>query len=365
MILSRNFNVLRTFAVYIRMASQYSDKKLEVEEEKKKYLEMSLDDKRSHYKCKNKYQELSTIPTWTEYFQKNRQEKQYTFTEWRKRNQKKLSGKKVVEEFNNKISVFTGDITSLEIDAIANAANESLLGGGGVDGAIHSAAGPKLVKECELLQGCDVGDAKITGGYKLPAKYVMHTVGPRSVKPEKLQSCYRNCLNLLKENNLKSLAFPCISTGIFGYPNKDAANEALKTVREWLENEKDGYSKEVERIIFCLFLEKDKEIYNEQLQLYFPVITDSSDEGAMSTESFPINEDETLDEETSSKDKEESMDEEPSPKKKEESMNEESSPLKKGEPKSTEVSPEESEKVPTMKKDPSLTTHFSSLNTTV
>ncbi|KAJ8978039.1 hypothetical protein NQ317_013567 [Molorchus minor] len=166
-----------------------------------------------------------------------------------------------------KISVFCGDITTLEIDAIVNAANSSLMGGGGVDGAIHRAAGPKLKEECKTLGGCLTGEAKITGGYNLPAKYVIHTVGPQGEKPSDLRSCYINSLRNMTEKNLRSIAFPCISTGIYGYPNEPAAHIAAYTVRRYLESHTDN----VDRVIFCLFLDVDIKLYEGLLQSYFPL----------------------------------------------------------------------------------------------
>ena len=136
----------------------------------------------------------------------------------------------------SKVSIWCGDITTLEIDAICNAANNSLLGGGGVDGAIHNASGNLLYRECLTLDGCDTGDAKITSGYRLPAKYVIHTVGPIGLHPNQLRSCYERCLQVAVENECKTVAFPCISTGVYGYPNEDACKVALGTVREFLEN---------------------------------------------------------------------------------------------------------------------------------
>ena len=164
-----------------------------------------------------------------------------------------------------KIQVLKGDITKLEIDAIVNAANTSLLGGGGVDGAIHRAAGRELLKECQTLNGCETGKSKITKGYNLPCKYVIHTVGPvwqggENNERELLKSCYETALTLAKENNIKTIAFPAISCGVYRFPLEDACQIATKTVQEFV-----SQNNYLEKVIFIDINDVIIEIYKRAL----------------------------------------------------------------------------------------------------
>ena len=171
----------------------------------------------------------------------------------------------ISEKVKNQIQVVQGDITKLNCDGIVNAANRSLLGGGGVDGAIHRAAGPELLAECRTLHGCRTGEAKITKGYRLKAKYIIHTVGPiysgTAEDAAQLADCYRNSLNLAKEHDVHSIAFPAISTGVYGYPLEGAAEIAVKTVAQWLEDHAD-YAMQV---IFCCFDARTERVYQARL----------------------------------------------------------------------------------------------------
>ena len=166
------------------------------------------------------------------------------------------------------IEVLQGDITKLEVDAIVNAANRSLLGGGGVDGAIHRAAGRSLLDECRTLNGCETGQSKITKGYNLPAKYIIHTVGPvwsggNKQERELLKSCYYTALELARKNNIKTIAFPSVSCGVYRFPIEEACKIAISTVKEYLNNY-DGF----EKVIFINPSKDIVEIYEKILTSY-------------------------------------------------------------------------------------------------
>lgn len=161
------------------------------------------------------------------------------------------------------LKVIKGDITQLKVDAIVNAANSTLLGGGGVDGAIHRAAGPGLLEECKTLRGCPTGDAKVTSAYNLLAKWVVHTVGPvwhggNNNEDMLLANCYLNSLRIAEEFKMSSIAFPNISTGIYGFPKQEAAEIAIKTVKTFIPD-----SEYLEEIVFAVFDDENEKIYNE------------------------------------------------------------------------------------------------------
>lgn len=173
------------------------------------------------------------------------------------------------DNLKDRIEIYLGDITKLNVDAIVNAANTTLLGGGGVDGAIHRAAGPELKEYCKTLGGCETGKAKITPGFRLPAKYIIHTVGPiwhggNHGEDKLLKSAYWHSLNLCKEHNIKTVAFPNISTGVYGYPLESAADIVWQTVLEWLSKESLP-----EKVIFAIFSEDNYQIYKKYYEKYF------------------------------------------------------------------------------------------------
>ena len=172
----------------------------------------------------------------------------------------------ITKDMNERIIAIQADITTLDVDAIVNAANNSLLGGGGVDGAIHWAAGPELLDECRTLQGCPTGEAKITKGYRLKARHVIHTVGPiyrngQHGEPELLENCYRNSLRLAKENRLRTIAFPSISTGVYGYPIEEAARISIRTIDTFLKE-----NPEIQQVTMCCFSGYDKSVYTKALE---------------------------------------------------------------------------------------------------
>ncbi|XP_028458888.1 ADP-ribose glycohydrolase MACROD2 isoform X2 [Perca flavescens] len=234
-----------------------SKKKKDWKTEKERLLRLDREERRKEYRRQD-YISLDKIPSWREENRPNGKE-----------DGKELTGG---GGLSDKVSLYKGDITVLEVDVIVNAANSSLLGGGGVDGCIHKAAGSCLYDECHSLNGCETGKAKITCGYDLPAKYVIHTVGPvarghvGSTETNDLTSCYQNSLRLMEEYDLSTVAFPCISTGIYGFPNEPAADIALNTVKSWIEQNPD----KITRVIFCVFLETDFAIYKKNMSVIFP-----------------------------------------------------------------------------------------------
>ena len=167
------------------------------------------------------------------------------------------------EYMMGKIHIVNGSVVMMDTDAIVNAANTSLLGGGGVDGAIHRAAGPGLLEECRAIGGCHTGEAVITKGYRLNAKYVIHTVGPvyygRPQEARLLESCYRNCMDIAFEHGLKSISFCCISTGVYGYPLQEASEIAFKIVTTWLNNHPQADI----QVFFCCYTSEEYQTYKQ------------------------------------------------------------------------------------------------------
>ncbi|KAK3991034.1 hypothetical protein QBC44DRAFT_287651 [Cladorrhinum sp. PSN332] len=180
---------------------------------------------------------------------------------------------------NDRVALLRGDITTLAVDAIVNAANRSLLGGGGVDGAIHRGAGPGLYDECKTLNGCQTGSAKITDAYDLPCKKIIHAVGPvydpirHDRSEQKLVGCYTRSLELAVENHCRTIAFSGISTGIYGYPSRDAAPAALSAVRKFLTGE---HGDKIDKVVMVTFERKDVDAYDEAIPLYFPPVAEDA-----------------------------------------------------------------------------------------
>jgi len=219
---------------------------------------LSREERRKQYACGDRYLTIDRIPRWSRILEDSN----------------KLPAGAAEDGLNERVCLYRGDITTLEIDAIVNAANERLMGGGGVDGSIHRAAGYQLKDACRSIGFCPTGKAVITKGFFLPADYIIHTVGPIGHYKQLLYSCYQECFDRMLENNLKTIAFCCISTGIYGFPNDDAARIALTVTRERLEQHPKN---EIELVIFCCFLLKDVEIYERYMtKQFFPYMASSS-----------------------------------------------------------------------------------------
>ena len=246
------------------------------------------DAQRRRYRCGDSFVTLEAVPIWSDYAKTLIPLPNHTYIgavqSWTGRGYNSMSmpnaDEKVGEsdvlrrcsirpDLNDKVSVLQGDITHLEIDGIVNAANDSLLGGGGIDGAIHAAAGGLLYRECKALNGCETGQTKVTRGYCLPARYVLHTVGPAGRGDGKLRSCYETVLQEAIEKKLRSIAFCCISTGIYSFPLIRATHIALRTVRLWLEVPE--HAAAVDRIIFCTFRDVERAAYERLMPSYFPI----------------------------------------------------------------------------------------------
>eukprot|EP01060_Flectonema_neradi_P031448 TRINITY_DN4775_c0_g1_i1.p1 TRINITY_DN4775_c0_g1~~TRINITY_DN4775_c0_g1_i1.p1 ORF type:complete len:414 (+),score=81.03 TRINITY_DN4775_c0_g1_i1:61-1302(+) len=258
-------------------------------------LESQSPEEVRQFKLKHFYETsrtLDTIPKWTDQVLP---EPEYEdcivyYDRWRDASRLPLSPDDLKvkatpnSEINNKVSILKGNICELEVDAVVNAANSSLRGGGGIDGAIHSAAGLLLDEDCAGLGGCETGFTKATLAYRMPCRYILHTVGPMREDPEALASCYTTILDLVKQMKIKSVALCCVSAGIFGFPLVHASHIAMRTVRHWMETE--PYAKEVERIVFCLFLDHELQVYERLMPTYFPrtEVTATQEQAAPSVE---------------------------------------------------------------------------------
>ncbi|XP_075983070.1 macro domain-containing protein RSc0334-like [Anticarsia gemmatalis] len=237
---------------------------------KAKLLDQTLEQRRKNYKSKD-YIAMEVIDPWCDYVVRNRMivTKKHTIDDLTKFLKVNINPA-LNEDLAKKVSIVHSSITKLEVDAIVNPANVRLKAWGStvftVDGAIHREAGPLLQAEVQTFGGCLTGDARASCGYNLPARYVIHTVGPTDKSAAKLESCYEKCLTTTKLHNIRTIAFPCIATGVYGFPRRAAAHIALQTARKFLE-----VNQHLDRVIFCTFTPTDKHIYETLLQLYFPV----------------------------------------------------------------------------------------------
>ena len=249
--------------------------------EKEKMLSLTQEDRKNRYWCRHSFVPLGCINTWAidQLYDNKLDRNTYGSLRTRPDRVEKKKKKPEILKFNmnlhlaEKVSIYEGNITRLEVDAIVSAANETLTPGHGVDRAIHQAAGKWLRQENRTFNGCKTSETKISGGYKLPAKHVIFTVGPRRPQPEILERTYRNSLQTLLDNQLKSIAIPCISTGPYSYPNDTACSIALKTVRKFLES----HHKDIDRVVFCTFLPIDTTIYKQKMSIIFPIVNQDQD----------------------------------------------------------------------------------------
>mmetsp|Transcript_15493 Transcript_15493/g.60589 ORF Transcript_15493/g.60589 Transcript_15493/m.60589 type:complete len:285 (+) Transcript_15493:44-898(+) len=224
---------------------------------------LALKERRARYCCGDSFVKLEEVEAWPRYYALRRLLGRGAFPP-----EGDLPVDEAASAVASKVALWQGNITRLEVDAVQNAANESLLGGGGIDGAIHRGAGPSLLKETSQLGGCPTGDAKISRGYNLPAKYVVHTVGPVGEKADLLTSCYKRTLDVAKENGIRSIALCGVSTGVYGYPVQAACPVALLAVRDWLLSGDNAEA--VDLVIFVQFLVREVEAYEHFMPLVFP-----------------------------------------------------------------------------------------------